>query len=130
MRVPYHFSVKVNSKQSADVHIKGLEGKTYDISSSGSGNCYLKALKGQSIKCVTGRGSIACDSYLLCKNGSLVTRNKGSIYVNKLQGGNFLLRTEHGKINVSAIYLEKIKVESQLGNVKLGDTHGKLHISL
>lgn len=125
VRVPYHFSAEVNSEEYADVCIRGLEGKTYEVSSTGAGNCNLKSLKGQSINCVTDEGDITCDSYLLSKHGSLVSK-KGNIYINKLQGGNFYLRTEQDKeLNVKAVYLEKVKMESQLGNIKLGDIHGK-----
>lgn len=128
-QVPATCGVDVKVRGDASIEVKDLEGGPFQMVAN-QGTCYLKNLKGSSLKALSSNGGIICQSQLLFEHGFLETKKKGNISVKKLQGKEFYLKTEHGDVNVGATYLLKAKLASESGCINLGDVHGftEIHV--
>lgn len=67
------------------------------------------------ITCLKPHVLICCCCFLICK----------VVNVKKLQGTTMKVSTEHGSLQVKAIYAESICVSSCSGRVELGHVHGE-----
>uniref|UniRef100_A0A8C9WS77 Family with sequence similarity 185 member A n=1 Tax=Scleropages formosus TaxID=113540 RepID=A0A8C9WS77_SCLFO len=103
--------VSENVNSSVSVDLSAPIKSDLHITTSGDGNVSIRNMECDTCQVVT-------------ENGNCVLHSIKAVDIKKVQGTRMNVSTEHGSLNVKAIYAESTCVSSSSGNVKLGSVHG------
>ncbi|XP_075169097.1 uncharacterized protein LOC142241243 [Haematobia irritans] len=124
--VPIKASLDISSKSGANVsHIYGdiVKVKAQKFIA-------VSDVKAEIIDVESVEGNILNNGLLLGKNTKLQTKNKGHIFLDKLQGDEILCRTDCGNITTSCCYVESSTFQTNSGHLELKNIHKttKVHV--
>jgi len=124
IQVPINAQLDVKMLEKCDVSVEKMESNNLSVTTD-AGNCYFRSIKCLDANVVSKSGSIISKSTFL---GNLIfhTGNYGSIRADKLQGSTIQCVTDSGIIDIRSLYSSETSLESNSGDLLLGNIHGNI----
>ncbi|XP_058059923.1 uncharacterized protein LOC131210661 [Anopheles bellator] len=94
-----------------------------EIEIVGTGNIDTKNLRSTTVRLDSTAGNISCRGITLAQQVVALAAGKGSIFLDKLQGGTVSATTQAGNITVNACYSNQSSFQTQLGDMDLKSIH-------
>ncbi|XP_040894413.1 protein FAM185A [Toxotes jaculatrix] len=123
LAAPIKSNLYITTQGKGNVKVKKMECDICKVQTE-RGNCLLHSVKGHEVE-VQSNGGHVTGVGTIHGNVDISTCGDSAVDVKKLQGTKMNVSTEHGPLQVKAIYAESSCISSCSGRVHLGHVHGK-----
>ncbi|GAA6101265.1 protein FAM185A isoform X2 [Tachysurus ichikawai] len=123
---PINSDLCVVSRGNGSVRIQNMENDLCQVQIE-KGHCILQSVKSHKVQVrssggnITGMGTIHGDV-------EIITAGPSRVDIKKVQGTTMNMSTEHGPLNVKAVYAESSAVASCSGKIHIGHVHGEAFV--